>query len=317
MYNISSEYKNFIFSKISSGASKKIFYRLKKNNLSYILTDFNSDKNEYFNHLKVYDLLKNIDISIPKIFEKNEKDLFIISQDFGNLRYDKIIQKESIKDLLKYAIDSLIVINNSIQFNNKYKLPIYNFNNFKDEIIELPHFFLPYLNKNHDNQLTEEFISIWSKSFDNFNFEFSNFAHKDYNINNLILLPSEKNHLKCGIIDFQSAFWGESFWDLFSLLEDSRIYYTDKFNEEFINYFFYKTNQKISIKEYKYKYHFLNCSRQSRLLGRWIKLSKDLNKNFYLDFIPVTKKRLMKSLIFLNNDNLTQFYNKYIFDNGI
>ena len=37
------------------------------------------------------------------------------------------------------------------------------------------------------------------------------------------------------------------------------------------------------------KYHFLNCSRQSRLLGRWVKLSNDLGEKWYLDFIPVTK----------------------------
>ena len=53
--------------------------------------------------------------------------------------------------------------------------------------------------------------------------------NKDFNINNLILLPSKKNHLKCGIIDFQSAFWGESCWDLFSLLEDSSMRLIKKF----------------------------------------------------------------------------------------
>ena len=55
------------------------------------------------------------------------------------------------------------------------------------------------------------------------------------------------------------------------------------------------------MKEYKIKYHFLNCSRQSRLLGRWVKLSKDLGEKWYLDFIPVTKKRMLKSINFLNN----------------
>ena len=56
MHNINSEYKNFKFNKIKSGASKKTFYRLQKDNKSFILTDFKFDKKEYFNHLKIYNI---------------------------------------------------------------------------------------------------------------------------------------------------------------------------------------------------------------------------------------------------------------------
>ena len=68
MYNISLEYRNFKFNKIKSGASKKIFYRLQKDNKSFILTDYNLDKEEYLNHLKIYNILKDLDISIPEIY---------------------------------------------------------------------------------------------------------------------------------------------------------------------------------------------------------------------------------------------------------
>ena len=315
MYNINSEYKNFKFNKIKSGASKKIFYRLQKDNKSFILTDFNLDKKEYLNHLKIYNILKDLDISIPEIYESNDTDLFTISEDFGNLRFDKIINKEPIDKLLFHAVDSLKVINQSLQFNSDLNLPIYNYKNFEDEIMELPKYFLPYLYNNVNENVSEEYLLIWSEYFNKFDFDFSNFVHKDFNINNLILLPSKKNHLKCGIIDFQSAFWGESCWDLFSLLEDSRIFFTDEFNDHFIEHFFDKTEHNLSMKEYKMKYHFLNCSRQSRLLGRWVKLSKNLGEKWYLDFIPVTKKRMLKSINFLNNKSLNNFYYKYIFDN--
>ena len=144
------------------------------------------------------------------------------------------------------------------------------------------------------------------------NFDFYNFAHKDFNINNLILRASEKGHLKCGVIDFQSSFWGENCWDLFSLLEDSRILFTDEFNEGFIDYFYSSTNQKNSFNDFKIKFHYLNCSRQSRLLGRWVKLSNDLNQKWYLNFISVTQNRLKKSINNLNNKQLSRFYNKYI-----
>ena len=121
-------------------------------------------------------------------------------------------------------------------------------------------------------------------------------------------------HLKCGVIDFQSSFWGESSWDLFSLLEDSRILFTDQFNDDFVHYFYSHTNQTISLNDFKIKFHYLNSSRQTRLLGRWVKLSKELNHKWYLDFISVTQYRLKKSINYLNNKQLSRFYNKYVFN---
>ena len=114
-------------------------------------------------------------------------------------------------------------------------------------------------------------------------------------------------------VDFQNAFWGESCWDLFSLLEDSRILFTDELNDYFVEYYFNATKQIISLSDFKIKFHFLNCSRQTRLLGRWVKLSKELNQNWYLDFISITLNRLQNSMQYLNDKKLKKYYNKYIF----
>ena len=282
-------------------------------NKKFILTDFSLNKEEYKNHLKIYNLLKNINISVPKIIEKYDNNLMIISEDFGDLRFDKILQKYPLNDLLHYAVDTLIILNNSIQYDPKLSLPQYNFDIFKDEILELPKYYFPHVKFNNKN-LNDEFIYIWSEAYRKIKFEFNYLSHKDFNINNLILISDNKKHLKCGVIDFQSAFWGESSWDLFSLLEDSRVFFTDEYNDYFIKYFFNQTSQKNSIRDFLTKYHFLNSSRQTRLMGRWVKLSKELKQDWYLDFIPVTLKRLRKSIKLINDKKLTDFYNRYIFN---
>ena len=310
---LSPEFKKYNIVKIESGASKKIFYRLSFNQKSFILCDFSLDKKEFNNYLKIFNLLKNIDISVPNIIEKNDKDLLIVSEDFGDLRFDKILKKYKIKNLLKYAVDSLVILNNSIKFDNSLSLTNYNFDIFKSEIMELPDYYFPYIKLKNKN-IVDEFIFIWSKIYNNINFKFENFSHKDFNINNLILLPSKKKHLKCGIIDFQSSFWGENSWDLFSLLEDSRTLFTDEYNKDYIEYFYLQTNQNFSITDFNFKFNFLNSARQTRLLGRWVKLSKELNQESYLNYIAITKIRLKKSINFVNDDNLTNFYNKYIFN---
>jgi len=309
---LSYEFKKYSIEIIERGASKKKFYRLRHFNKKFILTDFSLNKEEYRNHLKIYNLLKNINISVPKIIEKYDNNLMIISEDFGDLRFDKILQKYPLNDLLHYAVDTLIILNNSIQYDPKLSLPQYNFDIFKDEILELPKYYFPHVKFNNKN-LNDEFIYIWSEAYRKIKFEFNHLSHKDFNINNLILISDNKKHLKCGVIDFQSAFWGESSWDLFSLLEDSRVLFTDEYNEYFIKYFFKQTSQKNSIRDFLTKYHFLNSSRQTRLMGRWVKLSKELKQDWYLDFIPVTLKRLRKSIKLINDKKLTDFYNRYIF----
>lgn len=310
---LSPEYRNYKIERIKNGASKKLFFKISKGSDSFVCTDFNSDKLEYKNHLVVHRILSNTDISIPTLVEKNDDKLIIVSEDFGNLRYDKILKQQSIKDLLQYAIDTLCTINKEVSFDASYDLPQYNIELFKNEIAELPQYYFSYNNiLDKVDSLNDEFFDIWIESFKQLDFNFKYFVHKDFNMNNLIFLPSRKGHLKCGVIDYQNSFWGESSWDLFSLLEDSRILFTNQYNNHFMNYFYSHSRQPISLKEFKLKYHLLNCSRQTRLLGRWVKLANELNQLWYLDFISITKHRLKSSLAILQNIKLTKFYDKYI-----
>ena len=54
---------------IEGGASRKKIYRLKCNKFNLIVLDFSDDVNEFDKHLNVYNILKDINISIPEIFE--------------------------------------------------------------------------------------------------------------------------------------------------------------------------------------------------------------------------------------------------------
>ncbi len=289
-------YQDYKLEDIESGASKKKYFRIKKKEISYILVIF-TDKYEFDRFTKIQSIFKEINISTPNILEEISDYNILILEDFGHLRFDKILKKISIKELLKVAVDSLIIMNKEIQFNQSYNLLKYNFKNLKNEISEFVDYYFPYL-KNHtmNQELKDKFYLTWENKYNSIDFNFNNFVHKDFNLNNLIYLPERKDYKKCGIIDFQDAFWGQNSWDLFSLLEDSRVYFDNQYNDYFIEYFFKNTNPKQSYLDFKNIYHFLNVSRQTRLLGRWIKLSSNNNQNSYLNYIESTKKRLYHSL---------------------
>ena len=295
---------------IESGASHKKIYRFKNNNEGKIIVDFSYKYNDYLSFLEINNFLSMINISVPKIFDTDDTNCVIIMEDFGNIRYDKLINSIDPKDILIDAINSLIEIQNSQKpVVNKF-LKQYDFSSFTLEIAEFADFYLS--EKNIGKDVVDEFFYIWKSEFENLNFNWDSFVHKDFELSNLMHLSQRDGHLKCGILDFQNAFIGFSGWDVFSLLENPRIYFDDKDNDELIEYYFNKTNQNLSFNEFLTQYYFLNTARQSRIIGRWINLDKKNKNNNYSKYLSVTLKRLEKSLYNLQNKNLSKLYGKII-----
>ena len=295
---------------IESGASHKKIYRFKNNNEGKIIVDFSYKYNDYLSFLEINNFLSMINISVPKIFDTDDTNFIIIMEDFGNIRYDKLINSIDPKDILIDAINSLIEIQNSQKpVVNKF-LKQYDFSYFTVEIAEFADFYLS--KKNIGKDVVDEFFDIWKSEFENLNFNWDSFVHKDFELSNLMHLSQRDGHLKCGILDFQNAFIGFSGWDVFSLLENPRIYFDDKYNDELIEYYFNKTNQNLSFNEFLTQYYFLNTARQSRIIGRWINLDKKNKNNNYSKYLSVTLKRLEKSLYNLQNERLSKLYGKII-----
>ena len=292
---------------IESGASQKKIYRFKNHNKKGVFVDFSYNYKDYNSFLEVNKFLSTVNISVPKIFDIDDSKNLILMEDFGNKRYDNVINSLDLKEVLLNSINSLIEIQNTNQPITNYNLKTYSFSSFKLEIAEFADFYLPF--KKISKSIVDEFFIIWHSEFENFNFNWNSFVHKDFELSNLMYLQNRIGHLKCGILDYQNAFIGFSGWDMFSLLENPRIYFDDKFNDELIEYFYNNTNQNISFDEFLTQYYFLNTARQSRIIGRWINLDKNNNNNYYYSkYINVTIKRLKKSLHYLKNQKLSKFY---------
>ena len=295
---------------IESGASHKKIYRFKNQNKGKVVVDFSYNHKDYLAFLEINNFLSSINISVPKIFDADHTKSIIFMEDFGDIRYDKLINSIDLKEILINAVNSLIEIQNTQKpvINNILKQ--YDFSAFKIEIAEFVDFYFPI--NNISNDIAHEFFNIWSQEFKNINFKFDSFVHKDFELINLMYLPKRNDHLKCGILDFQNACIGFSGWDLFSLLENPRIYFDDKYNDELLEYFFSKTKQNIPFSEFLIQYYFLNTARQTRIIGRWINLDKKNKNNYYSKYLNVTVKRLKKSLLKLQNKKLSKLYDTII-----
>ena len=290
---------------IKGGLSKKRVFRKYENNLTKIVIDFSKDEIEFEKFINVYNILKNVDISIPNIFEILWKKKLVIMEDFGDNNFDKIIDEKEPYKLLKLAVDNLIIIQNSLSSASLLGLKKYTYNDLKKEIGEFTEYYLPH--KNINNFPIDDFYENWEKIFISYDFEFNSFVHKDFEYINLILLNKKNLHLKCGIIDFQSAFIGFKGWDLFSILENPRINFTRKYNESLIRYFYQNVYINSEFEMFRKQYYLLNLARQTRLLGRWVKIFNQSGED-YLKYILPTKKRIISSLDNIQHNQLKKIY---------
>ncbi len=292
---------------IHQGLSEKKVFRKSQNKISKIIIDFSNDEKEFTNFLKVYQILKKINISIPKIYEVYFTKKIIIMEDLGINTFDKIYKEEKIYKLLRIAIDNLIIIENSLIYKDLEQLEKYTFNDLKKEISEFINFYIPY--KKISNFPINDFYDSWFRVYNNEKFDFTSFVHKDFEFINLILVNKNLSHLKCGIIDFQSAFIGFKGWDLFSILENPRLNFTSKYNDDLIKYYYQNTNITTNYEKFLKQYYILNLARQTRLIGRWVKLLSLGNKQFS-DYINITKKRIIFCLSKITDKKLKQLYEK-------
>ena len=112
---------------VESGASHKKIYRFKNNNEGKIIVNFSYNYNDYLSFLEINNFLSMINISVPKIFDTDDTNRVIIMEDFGNIRYDKLINSIDPKDILIDAINSLIEIQNTQKLTVTKLLKRYNF----------------------------------------------------------------------------------------------------------------------------------------------------------------------------------------------
>ena len=296
--------------KIEGGLSNKLIYRITEKENTKIIIDFSRDKQEFKNFLTVYEILQKINISIPKIYEVNQKQYKIYMQDFGKNRFNKIYNKDNLYKLLKLAVENIIVIQNESNLNNLKNLKEYTFEDLKIELKEFVTYYFPD-NKN-SNFPTSKFYESWKSIFYSQNYNMKNFVHKDFEFVNLFFLENCESHLQCGIIDFQSAFKGFIGWDLISLLENPRINFTRDYNDKLIEYFYDNTSIIENFNTFLEQYYVLSLARQTRLLGRWRKLLSTNNDNQYLDYLKITKSRTIETLNNIKNYELRSIYEKYL-----
>lgn len=290
---------------LSGDASFRKYYRVDKDAISYVVMDCPPDKENLDAFIKISDKLQKAKINVPKLFECNEDDGFLVISDLGDNLYSKKLDKETVYCLYTDALETIV----KMQINTDLS-GLDNFDNLYDEENKL---FTDWFLQHHQKiNLDDSLRSDLSIEFDKINSIIRDipktFVHRDFHSRNLLVTDTNNP----GVIDYQDAVLGPVTYDLVSLLKDCYITWDDGLIEDMLESFFtrIKSNSINSISDFRYWFDITGLQRHIKAIGIFSRLNYRDKKDGYLKDIPRTYAYVDKVLNkYQDLSNLNEIFN--------
>lgn len=272
--------------KVAGDASFRSYYRIFNGDKKYILMYAPVDYEDINPFIKIDKFLVENNFSAPKIFAIDEKNGFILLEDFGDDTYSKVLRANNNStnlefELYKKSCDCLIEL-------HKIKAPedIAPYNNallFK-EVMLLIDWYLPSKKMNISEKEKSDFKYLWFRLFDLLSKENQVLVLRDFHADNLMILPARNDFKQVGLLDFQDAVVGSKAYDLVSLLEDARRDIDENNRQKLFDY--YLKNSLCDANSFSTDYEILSLQRNIKIIGIFSRLSMRDGKHHYLNLLP-------------------------------
>lgn len=270
----------------SKDASYRSYYRLFIKNETYIIMDAPPVYINLSSFIDITKRLKECKVNVPKIFELNLKQGFLLLSDFGNELYLNNLNQGNADKLYENAILNII----NIQFHADTKnIPLYDSSKLYSEM----NLFIDWLLKkyleldiSHEKDYLDEVFHILAvNALD----QPQKFTHLDYHSRNLMILPEQS----LGVIDYQDAVKGPLTYDLISLLKDCYIKWSKQKIDAWVNFYLEnlqeeKPNFCFDRKKFQRWFDLMGVQRHIKASGIFARLALKDNKHGFLKDIPRT-----------------------------
>ncbi len=266
----------------SSDASFRKYFRIISDNQSKIIMDAPPSHEKIKPFLDITFLLQEIGLNVPKIFEVNEKEGFILMSDLGKSLYLNQLNHETVYCLYTDAIDVIVKMQSNIKTTG---LKVFD----DDEYMLEMELFKKWFLQNHLKiNINENENSVIENCFRNLITHIKNipttFVHRDYHSRNLLM--TEKNNP--GIIDYQDALIGPITYDLVSLLKDCYITWEESLIHNIVKSSFNKIKNDNDLDEFIFWFDITGIQRHLKAIGIFSRLYYRDNKKDFINDIPRT-----------------------------
>ena len=273
----------------SNDASFRRYFRVLSSNKDYssfIVMDAPPDKEDSNPFIHVANLLLQAEITVPKIYEKNINEGFLLLSDLGNDTLLMKINSENAAKLYKNVSATLI----KIQKNTKTdQLPIYNEELLRRELMLFPDWYLKqHLEYKISDKEVEDLNRIFDEIIENNVQQPSVFVHRDFHSRNLMITHDNQ----IGVLDFQDAVIGPITYDLVSVFRDAYIEWNEEQQMDWvIRYWESAKREGLPVNEdfgefYK-DFEWMGLQRHLKVLGIFARLYHRDGKDGYLKNLPL------------------------------
>ena len=276
---------------LSGDASFRKYYRVKKNELSYVVMDCPPDKENLNSFISVTKKLHEAKVNVPKLFECHHENGFLVLSDLGDDLYSRKLDSETVYCLYTDALETIVKMQTSTDYSDLVSID--------DLYQEENNLFIDWFLGNHlEINLDEHYLVSINREFNKLNLLLKEipqtFVHRDFHSRNLIV--TEANNP--GVIDYQDAVKGPITYDLVSLLKDCYITWDDGLIEDMLESFFsrIKCNDINNISDFRYWFDMTGLQRHIKAIGIFSRLNYRDNKDNYLQDIPRTYSYIEKTL---------------------
>lgn len=273
----------------SSDASFRSYYRVFKDETSYVLMDSSKQIDSLKPFLDIQTRLLSVGVRVPQVLRKNLELGLLILEDFGSTHLLDVLNDDNKKEYYRQAIDEIVLM----QKADVSELPFYD----KEFLIfEMNLCNEWYLGKHLDIHLDTQKLSILTNIIETIADEVllqpgGVFVHRDFHSRNIMI---DKNG-KLGVIDFQDARCGSITYDLVSLLKDCYIETDEVARDELVLYFRDKKGLDVDDKTMIKWFDMMGLQRHIKVLGIFARLYYRDGKDGYLKDIPLTLRYVIET----------------------
>jgi len=273
---------------ITNDASFRRYFRIKKDNVSYIVMDAPPNKENCAPFIDVAKRLQASGLNAPKILASDLKQGFLLLTDLGLQLYLNALQETQVEKLYTDALNALMLMQTHTSSDG---LPLYDQQLLHREMDLFTDWLLDkHLNLSLSTTEQANLATIFELLGNSALAQPQVFVHRDYHSRNLMVVP----HNNPGILDFQDAVKGPITYDLVSLLRDCYIAWPlSRVNGWATNYFIQiqqKTDKlnNVDTNQFLRWFDWMGIQRHLKASGIFARLYHRDGKSGYLKDIPRT-----------------------------
>lgn len=284
------------FNKIILGAdwASRRYIRIKIKGKSYMFMEALPDHimsatmgHRVSSFVKVDKLLRKKGIHVPEIIALDEKEGFLLLEDFGDTTLHTAMQTATNQhDLYAAATDVLIDMRDKISLSDLHDFPKYKDSHIRKGMQRLVDWYVPATRREQNgDDLLASYLSAWEEVTAKLPPPPVGFIHGDFHPQNLMLLADGT----CGVLDFQDAMAGPLPYDLANLLENIRVDVPRDIYDAMMTRYGGDENFKVWFRIMATQFH---C----RIIGQVIRLAVLSDRTELLGYIPRVQNYLIEGL---------------------